>query len=140
MAEPDPPGETTEEGKPSTFGQLYEYITGKEGFSTEKMDEMIAQVDRLKMGLESLSIVDQKRILKNKNNGRNTLKDKFIKTKDDELPLEEDNKISKDAYNALLNLGFQSQKIREVINNISGENKNISTEDLIKNSLKKLRW
>ena len=67
------------------------------------------------------------------------LKDKFIKTKDDELPLEEDNKISKDAYNALLNLGFQSQKIREVINNISGGNKNISTEDLIKNSLKKLR-
>ena len=63
MAEPDPPGETTEEGKPSTFGQLYEYITGKEGFSTEKMDEMIAQVDRLKMGLESLSIVDQKRAL-----------------------------------------------------------------------------
>ena len=67
------------------------------------------------------------------------LKDKFIKTKDDELPLEEDSKVSKDAYYALLSLGFHSQKIKEVIKNILDDDSNIRTEDLIKESLKRLR-
>ena len=67
------------------------------------------------------------------------LKDKFIQTEDEELPLEEDDKINKDAYYALLNLGFHSQKIKKIIKNILDNDINIKTEDLIKESLKKLR-
>jgi len=66
------------------------------------------------------------------------LKDKFVKSKDDDLPIEElDN--NSDAYFALINLGYKSQKIREVIRKIVNNNSSINTEDLIKHSLKKLR-
>tara|TARA_Y100000590_G_scaffold469996_1_gene661194 strand:- start:2498 stop:3082 length:585 start_codon:yes stop_codon:yes gene_type:complete len=67
------------------------------------------------------------------------LKDKFIKTKDDDLPYEEYNEVGNDAYSALLNLGFQSQKIRKVIKKVLEKNNNIGTEKLIKESLKNLR-
>ena len=43
-----------------------------------------------------------------------------------------------DAYYALLNLGFKSNKIRETIKKITSKNQNISTEGLIKKSLKEL--
>ena len=66
------------------------------------------------------------------------LKDKFVKSKDDGLPIEEID-YNSDAYFALINLGYKSQKIREVIRKIVNNNSSINTEDLIKHSLKKLR-
>ncbi len=50
-----------------------------------------------------------------------------------------DNEIDSDAYYALLSLGFQSQKIKKVINNIQNDKDDLSTKSLIKESLKKLR-
>ena len=66
------------------------------------------------------------------------LKDKFTKSKDDDLPIEDIDDNS-DAYYALINLGFRPQEIKGVIRKIIKNNSNISTEELIKNSLKKLR-
>ena len=66
------------------------------------------------------------------------LKDKFVQSKDDGLPIEEIDNNS-DAYFALVNLGYKSQKVKEVIRKIVINNSNINTEDLIKRSLKELR-
>lgn len=66
------------------------------------------------------------------------LKDKFIKSNEDDLPIEDSDNNS-DAYFALVSLGFQSNKVKNIIRKIQKNNIDISTEDLIKDSLKKLR-
>ena len=66
------------------------------------------------------------------------LKDKFIKSNKDDLPIEDNNENS-DAYYALINLGFKSSNVRNIINKIIKDNPQISTEDIIKESLKRLR-
>ena len=66
------------------------------------------------------------------------LKDKFVKSDKNDLPLD-DSEYNSDAYYALISLGFKSTRIKEVIEKIIIINKEISTEDLIKESLKKLR-
>ena len=65
------------------------------------------------------------------------LKDKFVKTDVNELPIDGDTPNS-DAYFALLSLGFKANKIKEITENILLKDENISTEELIKKSLKKL--
>ena len=66
------------------------------------------------------------------------LKDKFTKTNKDDLPIENSNDNT-DAYYALINLGFRSNNVRDIINKIVKDNPQIDTEDIIKESLKKLR-
>ncbi len=65
------------------------------------------------------------------------LKDKFVKTDENELPID-GSEVNSDAYYALISLGFKSNKVKEVIEQILLKNKNITTEILIKESLKKL--
>ena len=67
------------------------------------------------------------------------LKDKFIHSDVNELPVEDSEAYNSDAYNALLNLGFKSNNIKRIIEEIISTNSEICTEDLIKESLKKLR-
>jgi len=67
------------------------------------------------------------------------LKDKFVKDNLDELPLEEDDLNNSDAYYALLSLGYKSKNIKSIINKIINSNADISTEELIKKSLKEIR-
>ena len=66
------------------------------------------------------------------------LKDKFVKSGKDELPLDND-EYNSDAFYALVSLGFKSNRVKEVIRKIVIKNKEITTENLIKESLKKLR-
>ena len=66
------------------------------------------------------------------------LKDKFVKSEVEDLPIEE-GKENSDAYYALVNLGFRSTNIKDVISQVKKDNKNIDTEELIKLSLRKLR-
>jgi len=66
------------------------------------------------------------------------LKDKFGNFDKDELPLE-DTPMNNDAFQALKSLGFSPSTIREVINKVLSKNKNINTEDIIKESLKLLK-
>ena len=66
------------------------------------------------------------------------LKDKFVKSDKNDLPLD-DSEYNSDAYYALISLGFKSTRVKEVTEKIIIKNKEISTEDLIKESLKKLR-
>ena len=68
------------------------------------------------------------------------LKDKFIRSDVNDLPVEEDEVYNSDAYYALLNLGFRSNNIKKVIDKVILNDNKISTENLIKESLKKLRW
>ena len=67
------------------------------------------------------------------------LKDKFTNCSDNDLPLEDDNQVNSDAYFALINLGFKSVKVKAIIRDITDKNNELSTEDLIKQSLLKLR-
>ena len=67
------------------------------------------------------------------------LKDKFTKTNNEDLPLEDNELYNSDAYYALLNLGFKSNVVKKVIEEIIANNSEISTENLIKESLNKLR-
>ena len=67
------------------------------------------------------------------------LKDKFIDSDVNDLPVEDSELHDSDAYHALLSLGFKSNSIKQVIGKIILNNSKISTEDLIKESLKKLR-
>ena len=67
------------------------------------------------------------------------LKDKFIRSDVNDLPVEEDEVYNSDAYYALLNLGFRSNNIKKVIDKVILNDNKISTENLIKESLKKLR-
>tara|TARA_B100000029_G_scaffold51859_1_gene47166 strand:- start:359 stop:940 length:582 start_codon:yes stop_codon:yes gene_type:complete len=66
------------------------------------------------------------------------LKDKFVKSGKDDLPLDND-ECNSDAFYALVSLGFKSNRVKEVIRKIVIKNKEITTENLIKESLKKLR-
>jgi len=66
------------------------------------------------------------------------LKDKFVKSGKDDLPLDND-EYNSDAFYALVSLGFKSNRVKEVIEKIVLKNKEIKTENLIKESLKKLR-
>ena len=66
------------------------------------------------------------------------LKDKFIDSGNEELPIEEDN-TNTDAFYALRSLGFRSIDIRKVVNEVLKENKDLKTELVIKESLKLLR-
>ena len=66
------------------------------------------------------------------------LKDKFVSSDKEELPIEDSGNNS-DAYFALKSLGFKSNNINDVIRKIQKDSIDISTEDLIKESLKKLR-
>ena len=67
------------------------------------------------------------------------LKDKFIRSDVNDLPVEDDEVYNSDAYYALLNLGFRSNNIKKVIDKVIANDSKISTENLIKESLKKLR-
>ena len=67
------------------------------------------------------------------------LKDKFIRSDVNDLPVEDDEGYNSDAYYALLNLGFRSNNIKKVIDKVISNDSKISTENLIKESLKKLR-
>jgi len=66
------------------------------------------------------------------------LKDKFIKSDKDDLPIEDTDNNS-DAYYALVNLGFKSNNVREIISKVVKSNPQIETEGIIKESLKRLR-
>ena len=66
------------------------------------------------------------------------LKDKFIDSGNEELPIEEDN-TNTDAFYALRSLGFRSNDIRKVVNEVLKENKDLKTELVTKESLKLLR-
>ena len=69
------------------------------------------------------------------------LKGKFVKLSEDDLPREDSDvkpEVS-DAYDALLALGFQLKKIRNVITKVQNENKDLSTEEMIKLALTELR-
>jgi len=66
------------------------------------------------------------------------LKDKFIKSDKDDLPIEDTDNNS-DAYYALVNLGFKSNNVREIVSKVLKENPKIETEEIIKESLKRLR-
>ena len=69
------------------------------------------------------------------------LKDKFVKLSIDDLPREDSDvkpEVS-DAYDALLALGFQMKDIRNAIYKVQNGEKNLGTEEMIKQALKELR-
>ena len=66
------------------------------------------------------------------------LKDKFVDVSKDELPIETNSQNS-DAFYALKSLGFHPKLINEAINKVISLNKKVSTEELIKQSLKILK-
>ncbi len=65
------------------------------------------------------------------------LKDKFVKLTKDDLPFEDDflGIQSKDAYNALTQLGFNPNDVKKEITAITKEDKNLNTESIIKKVL-----
>ena len=67
------------------------------------------------------------------------LKDKFVSSSDDELPLESSDFDRSDAFQALISLGYRSSDIQKVINKIVSKDLKIETQELIRKSLKKLR-
>ena len=64
------------------------------------------------------------------------LKDKFIDSDSDDLPIDDNTDSNNDALNALKNLGFRDKDIRKVLNKLDA---NLSIENKIKESLKELR-
>ena len=64
------------------------------------------------------------------------LKDKFINSDDEDLPIDENFDLNSDIFSALKNLGFKDNSIRLVLKNIDSE---LSLENKIKEALKKLR-
>tara|TARA_Y100001970_G_scaffold284052_1_gene400641 strand:+ start:5467 stop:6081 length:615 start_codon:yes stop_codon:yes gene_type:complete len=66
------------------------------------------------------------------------LKDKFIKTDEDSLPIEDNNSFS-DAFYALKSLGYNSKMINAAINKVTMKNNNMNLEDIVKESLKVLK-
>ena len=68
------------------------------------------------------------------------LKDKFVDIAQNELPKEDDMiGPSNDAYEALLALGFKPKDVRESILNIVSVSPDLSTEEIIKETLMELR-
>ena len=69
------------------------------------------------------------------------LKDKFVTLSIDDLPREDSDvkpEVS-DAYDALLALGFQMKVIRNAISKVQNGEKDLGTEEMIKQALKVLR-
>ena len=69
------------------------------------------------------------------------LKDKFVTLSPDDLPYEDSDvkpEVS-DAYDALLALGFQMKDIRNAISKVQNGEKDLGTEEMIKQALKELR-
>ena len=69
------------------------------------------------------------------------LKDKFVTLSADDLPREDSDikpEVS-DAYDALLALGFQMKDIRNAISKVQNGEKDLGTEEMIKQALKELR-
>ena len=64
------------------------------------------------------------------------LKDKFTASDSNDLPIDDENEIDSDVFNALKNLGYKSKDVRSVLNKINNEG---NIEDKIKQALKKLR-
>ena len=68
------------------------------------------------------------------------LKDKFVNISKDDLPKEGDMAgASGDAYDALLALGFQAKDIRGSILKVTSNQQDLSTEEIIKQTLAELR-
>ena len=67
------------------------------------------------------------------------LKDKFIKSDKNDLPIENNKDVNSDAYFALVNLGYKSNEVKNILNQISSEKESLSTEEKIKQALKILR-
>ena len=67
------------------------------------------------------------------------LKDKFIKSNTNDLPIESNSAVDSDVYSALINLGFKSGDVRIALNKINQNNKELSIEDKIKKALQSLR-
>jgi Holliday junction DNA helicase RuvA len=67
------------------------------------------------------------------------LRDKVGKLKDgDQIVVSLDNTIKEEALSALVMLGFPKAKVDKIINEILKENKGLSVENLIKESLKRI--
>tara|TARA_Y100000814_G_C12344092_1_gene405195 strand:- start:1265 stop:1840 length:576 start_codon:yes stop_codon:yes gene_type:complete len=64
------------------------------------------------------------------------LKDKFVDSDSDDLPIDDSVDLNNDALNALKSLGFRDKDIRRILNKIDN---NLTTEDKIKQALKELR-
>ena len=67
------------------------------------------------------------------------LKDKFTIVEKDDIPSDNLSNNHRDAYQALINLGYHSKHVEKIIIQISQSNSNISVENLIKECLKELR-
>jgi len=64
------------------------------------------------------------------------LKDKFITSGSNDLPIDDEDGNDSDVFNALKNLGYKSKDVRSVLSKISNEG---NIEDKIKKALKELR-
>ena len=64
------------------------------------------------------------------------LKDKFVDSDNEDLPIDDHSDLNNDALSALKNLGFRDKDIRKILNKLDPK---LSTEDKIKKSLKELR-
>ena len=98
---------------------------------TQKMSNMIISSDvKMLSSLPGIGPKTAKRLIVE-------LKDKFTFTIDNDLPLDSTFSTDhKDAYNALLTLGYKSSDIDKVMQTILGDKPDMSTEELIKNCLK----
>ena len=98
---------------------------------TQKMSNMIISSDvKMLSSLPGIGPKTAKRLIVE-------LKDKFTFTSDNDLPLDSTFSTDyKDAYNALLTLGYKSSDIDKVMQTILGDKSDMSTEELIKNCLK----
>jgi len=66
------------------------------------------------------------------------LKDKFVDSDNNDLPLENNSK-NMDAYHALKNLGYQSSKINHVLNEIFKSHNDLETQEIIKKALQLMK-
>ena len=64
------------------------------------------------------------------------LKDKFVDSDNEDLPIDDYPDLNNDALSALKNLGFRDKDIRKILNKLDPK---LSTEEKIKKSLKELR-
>ncbi len=67
------------------------------------------------------------------------LKEKFTLVNSNTIPDDSISNKHRDAYHALISLGYQSKSIENSINKIIASNNDINTESLIKEALKELR-
>ena len=67
------------------------------------------------------------------------LKDKFTLTNKNDMPIENTPSVNSDAYFALISLGYKSNEVKNILNQLSAEDKKLNTEQKIKFALKKLR-